>query len=250
MQGVGRAESKEAASTGGAKGSKSDIHQQSTNGRKAIRSMAIAVVAYAPLPLLIYLGTRQMSTYIFVAVWQVLSAALYVLIRQARRNKGQNSSSWIIIDDIKRIKPKYLGWEVLFSLYWLAFALAITLVEPVVATVIFEFWPVLFGVLTLSLWWQELINKKDEKKEQETTSRGLMLVLLFVGAVSVGFAVLSDAGELLEWSNTAIAGVGMALLATLLTVGSTAVHQLMGRHPKQPPPPPQTFKRCLCFGNI
>ena len=155
--------------------SQADTQRPST-ARRAVPWMAMATLGYALLPLIIWFGVRDMSPFTFVALWYVVSfiwqgvfrqvpALLQERREQQQRDRGQlvgrgetvsrttsrrDRSRFVIFDDLRKVKPKYLLISAASWLRWLLFALAVTLVEPVIATVVFEFWPVVFGLLTLT----------------------------------------------------------------------------------------------------
>ena len=105
------------------------------------------------------------------------------------------------------------------------FALAVTLVEPVIATIVFEFWPVVFGFLTLTPIWHGKMLKGDRANK---VGLGWMLMMLFVGGIGVSLVVLSDA-ESLNWSATDTVGILLAVLAALFTALVAATTQMLGK---------------------
>ena len=112
----------------------------------------------------------------------------------------------------------------MFSLGWLWFAVAVTLVEPVVATVLFECWPILFGLFTLSKLWRGAMLEGEPRTTAGTTR---MLTLLVVGASGVSLAVLSDTTTV-GWTATSAVGVLVAVLGASWAALATATAQMMG----------------------
>ena len=186
---------------------------EQTVARRAVRWMLLAVLSYALLPLIVWAGVRDMSPFTFVAVWYALSAAFQATLRQAqtRLSRQQSRKRLTIVDDLRSVKPRYFWLSAATRLEYLWFALAVTLVEPVVATVVFEFWPVVFGLLTLAPIWRDRMLEGGRATKGEL---GKMLIMLLIGGVGVSLAVLSDTGSL-GWSSAAVVGVLLAFLSTL-----------------------------------
>ena len=110
--------------------------QTSTHGPKVARHavlwMLAATLGYAVLPLIIWFGVRDMSPFTFVAFWYVVSVACQALLRQGqvqfreRRDqqlRGQpngrsetqpqtterrDRSRFVIFDDLRKVKLRYL----------------------------------------------------------------------------------------------------------------------------------------------
>ena len=224
---------------------------------RAVLWMIAATLGSALLPLIVWRGVRDMSPYTFVALMYVANAACHALYRQARfllrerhrrhpedqsqpdrpsetRRHNINQSSrrrLVIFDDLAVVKRGYLWLTAAFRIDWLMFALAITLVEPVVATIVFEFWPVVFGFLTLTPIWY---NKMLEGDRTNKVALGRMLTMLFVGGIGVSLVVLSDA-ESLNWSATDTVGILLAVLSTLFTALVAATTQMLGKVQLDPP---------------
>ena len=117
-----------------------------------------------------------------------------------------------------------------------------TLVAPVIATVVFEFWPVVFGLLTLTRFWRRIML------EGAPPAKGVlarMLVMLFVGGVGVSLAVLSDTSSL-GWSSTAIIGVGLAVLSTFGHALSAITSQMVGVDQRDP----DAGEQVVVFGSV
>ena len=57
--------------------------------RRAVRWMLAATLGYALLPLIIWFGVRDMSPFVFVALWYVVSAGCQALIRQLQVRFGE-----------------------------------------------------------------------------------------------------------------------------------------------------------------
>lgn len=205
--------------------------------------MLVASLGYMPLPLFIWAGARHMSLFLFVALWQAATLPIYAVFRQVQRNRqigkdtkwiaNQTSSdeappAWArvaLTSDLIQIKPKYLAWGVVFGgTNWLLFALALTLVDPIVATLINESWPVLFAIATLTAYWRKrMLNGKNEGG-----SISSMLALLAIGGLGCALAVASEAGTL-AWAQVISVGMIVAVLAALVTALSIVVNQLMGK---------------------
>ena len=197
----------------------------SHEARKATLWMLGAVAGYMPLPLIVWAGVRDMSPYLFVALWYAARPALHALLRQKMRGRNQGGGRRLaIVEDLESSKPGYLLLETALKVEYLLFAIAITLVEPVVATVVFEFWPVIFALLTLTKYWRE---KMLDGASKEAGSTATMLMLLVVGGIGVSFAVLSDTGTA-GWSLDALLGLVLAAAAAFCTASTVMTAQLMG----------------------
>ena len=224
--------------------------------RRAVWWMVAAVVGYAVLPLLTWFGVRDMSPFVFVAVWYVVSAVCQTLLRQvqARFEEGQDhqsqqgqgqaglappscrrgteaqTSDWcdrrrlVIFDVLRRVKLRYFLVAAATNLQWLLFAFAVTLVVPVTATVVFEFWPVVFGLLTLARFWRRIML---DGAPPANGAFARMLLLLFVGGVGVSLVVLSGTSSL-GWSSTTVIGLVLAVLSVFGHALSATASQMMG----------------------
>ena len=218
--------------------------------------MIAATLGSALLPLIVWRGVRDMSPYSFVALMYVANAACHALSRQARfllserirhtkaqsqpnrpnetRRHHTNRSSCrrlVMLNDLAAVKRWYLWLAAAFRIDWLMFALAVTLVEPVAATIVFEFWPVVFGFLTLTPIWH---GKMLEGDRADTVALSRMLVMLFVGGIGVSLVVLSDT-ESLNWSTTDTVGMLLAVLSTVFTALVAAMTQMLGKVQIDPP---------------
>ena len=213
--------------------------------------MLLAVLGYALLPLIIWRGVRDMSPFTFVMVWYVVSAACQAFSRHVRdllqgrreqqpgdqnlpdrpsengaaNHRPDGRTRVVIFDDLAAVKPRYLWSLAAMKMEYVFFALAITLVEPVIATVVFEFWPVIFGLLTLSPnWYDKMLGGGRANKG----ALARMLMMLVVGGAGVSLTVMSDTGSA-ESSSKAVLGVLLAVLATLFAALATATSQMLGK---------------------
>ncbi len=200
--------------------------------------MLAAVVGYALLPLLIWLGTREMSVWVFVAVWHASRGGLWLGITQAGFLKTEDcrrdmsSGGVVMFEDLKVIKIRYLIADIVCSLEWVLFAAALTLADPSVATVVYELWAILFALLTFSSYWRQYGLKENESQQPPTESKSrllMMLVMLALGIVGVALVVFSNNEEgLLGWDQRALLGLLLAVLAAVFAAISTMIDQLMG----------------------
>ena len=200
--------------------------------------MLVAVAGFALLPLLIWLGTRDMSVWVFVGMWYALRGTFWLGIAQigfprtADRRRDIASGGVVMLKDLKVIKVKYLIADIVCSLEWIIFAAALTLADPSVVTVVFELWPILFALLTFSSYWRRygLKENKNQQSNKESESRvSMMMVMLVVGAVGTTLVVLSDSEEgLFGWDQRALLGLLLAVLAAVFAAISTMIDQLMG----------------------
>lgn len=205
-----------------------EISERTSNrqmARRAMLWMLGAIAGYMLLPLIVWAGVRDMSPYLFVAVWYVSAAVFQSVLRQAQDRKRRGRKRLAIAEDLAVVRRSYIWMTALLSLHWLMFTLAVTLVEPVVATVIFESWPVLYGLLTLTGVWRSKMLQEESARASGSTTR--LLMLLVVGAVGVSFAVLSDTG-VSDWGPTAAGGVLLAFLSALLAASHGIALQMMG----------------------
>ena len=212
-----------------------------------------------------------MSAFTFVSFMYLVRAAFHALLREGRalrherredhsqpnrrrktklRTINRPGRRWLaVFDDLAVVKPVYLWLVALFILDFLLFALAITLIEPVIATVIFEFWPVIFGLLTLTpIWYRKLLRSGQAAKparerraqSEESDSNSLdkstlprMMIMLVVGGIGVSLAVLSDV-DTLDWSATDSLGILLAVMSTLFTALAIATIQILGKDQRDP----------------
>ena len=202
--------------------------------------MTAAVVAYSTLPVFIWAGTRDMSPWLFVAVWYAARVPFWVALAQtgwpktAERNNDLEAGGLAVLKDFKVIRLQYLAPTAVCTFQWALFAWAVTLVDPSVVTVVFEAWPVLFGLLTLTTYWNVRVfdgsKGPQESEEQPALSRvSTMLVLLTVGAAGVALVVLSDnEGGLSAWTLQAWFGLLLGIAAAVLAAAHVMFTQLMG----------------------
>ena len=129
----------------------------------------------------------------------------------------------------RTIKPVYIIGAVAGRMGWLLFAASLTLSEPVVTTIVFEFWPVFFAVFTLSRFWRALMFDGQRVQRSEASRT---LLLLAVGGVGVSLTVLSDASAA-TWSVSDFWGVLFAVLSAVAAAGGGIVEQMMPVDPKR-----------------
>ena len=181
-----------------------------------------AVGGYMVLPLIIWAGVRGMSPYLFVAAWYTTGAGMHALLRQCQ--DGRRPRRFRIVDDLAAAKPRYLWLAAAFKFEWLLFAVAVTLAEPVVATIVFETGPIFFGLLTLTRRWRERMLGCVARR---SGSVGAMLVLMLVGAFGVALAVLSDTGTP-AWTVAVTVGALLALCSAFCSATVDVSLQMMG----------------------
>ncbi len=208
--------------------------------------MLAAVAGYASLPLLIWAGTRDMSPLLFVSMWYVVAAVFWLGLAQTGfpktkdRDKDLRTGRVAMFEDLKVIRFKYFAGNLPGGLAWLLFAMAVTFSDPSVVTVVFEVWPVLFALFTLTTFWRvrglnEDKNQQDNKKLERQTS--MMLVMLSVGAAGVSLVVLSDnEGGLSAWTQKSWLGLLFASLASVLLAVAEIAIQFMGADQRQETP--------------
>lgn len=119
-----------------------------------------------------------------------------------------------LLSDVAKIKPQYFLWMFVFCSDWLLLVIAMTLIEPVMATVISEFWPALFGLWTLTPYWR---NKMLGGKRGESSTLG-MLLLLIIGGVGVSLVLLSDTGTIDLLDFAIVGGVLIAFMSAFFGV--------------------------------
>jgi len=202
--------------------------------------MLAAVAGYSLLPLIIWAGTLDMSPWLFVAVWYAARVPFWVALAQTGWPKTEKRSSDLkagrlaALEDFKVIRLRYLVPLAVCTFQWALFAWAVTLVDPSVVTVMFEAWPVFFGLLTLTTYWNKRAfdgpNEPQGSEEQPASSRvSTMLVMLTVGAAGVALVVLSDnEGGLSAWTLQAWFGLLLGIAAAVLAAAHGIFAQLMG----------------------
>ncbi len=197
--------------------------------------MLAAVALFSAQPLLTYTAVQDMSPWLFTAIWYGSRAVLHGGVRQiTARRAGQGNPKVVMLADLRAAQKKFVCLLVLFQLSWPLFAVAATLADPAILTVIFEAWPLLFGVITVSAMWGRLMLDTESGTDPVGISREIsgisaMLVMLAVGSVGVALVIFSDTTNL-EWSKTTLWGVLLALAAAACTAASTAVAQVTGKH--------------------
>ncbi len=229
--------------------------------------MLAAVAGFASLPVLIWAGTRELSPWLFVALWYVARAAVWTGLAQTGvpktkqrlkdREADMKAGRVAMAADFKVIKFEYLVVQAFSGFSWLLFAIAVTLSDPSVVTVAFEFWPVLFALFTLTSFWDKRGLKESENQQgrEAPASRirmmlvmlvldrspahqsllppasriRMMLVMLVVGAAGVALVVVSEnEGGLSAWTQRAWLGLLLAVVAAASTAAASINAQLMG----------------------
>lgn len=221
--------------------------------------MILAALCYAPLPLFVWVGVQGMSPWLFTAVWYLTFVAMQTVIAERRRvtsasnratcsnlpsqSRGRRRSSLRerlrrlrIIDDFRAAKSRYVVMVTLFKLEWPLFAAALAFVDPTVVTVVFEMWPVWFGLICLRRRSAGSVGTEPgsrlEPNEASVSGRHgalQVLLMLVIGAIAVSFAVLSDEGSLaLSWASGSALGLLIAVTAAVFAAGATAAQQQMG----------------------
>ena len=194
--------------------------------------MLVAVVGFASLPVFIWAGTRDMSPWLFVAVWFGLAGVMLAVGREFTASKlGQDDSRLVVVADLRAAKPSLVGFLVLGRAQWPLFAVAVTFADPAVVTVVFDAWPVLFGLITVSGLWRRLMldNKDQSASDSERVGVAPMLTLLIIGSVGVALVVLSDVEELVWGGEGTLWGVLLAVAAMLSAGFDPALSQAAGK---------------------
>ena len=172
-----------------------------------------------------------MSLWLFVAVQYSVRGVLhfvFVQIQQAFRvgDAKADRRGVAMLEDLRAAKGGYLVTAVVGNLTWLLFAAALSLTDPSVATVVFEFWPIFFGLYTMTGFWR---NKMLDDAEREDRRLGSMLVLLVVGSVGVALVVFSNQeAALSDWTLESALGVLLALAAGALSAAADINAAVMG----------------------
>ncbi len=178
-----------------------------------------------------------MSLWLFVAVQYAVRGSLHLGFVQWQAGVGVGDAKAdrrgvAMLEDLRATKPGYLAAAVVGNLTWLLFAAALTLTDPSVATVVFEFWPVFFGLYTLTGFWR---NRMLSASEREDRRLGSMLIMLIVGSAGVALVVFSDQEVgLSNWTLTAALGVVLALAAGALAAAADANATIMGADQRDP----------------
>ena len=201
-----------------------------TAKRSAIVWMLGAVSGYALLPTMVWAGVQDMSMWLFAAVWYVAYTMLYATARQITADHSERRDGWLVmLADLRATKPVLVGLLTLFQMAWLLFAAAIVLADPSVVTVIFESWPMWFGLITVSKAWREwMLDGNEPDLNDQRSGLAPMLIMLAVGVASVALVVFSDA-ESLTWSQQAPFGLLLAGVAALAAAAGAATQQAIGK---------------------
>lgn len=192
--------------------------------------MVAAALLNAPLPLLAYAATDRMSAVPVAAVWYLAYAALFVVRGGGQRIGGLSEAQSVSeartvpvsaadkmlapLRDLRLVKFRYFVSVVALASCWPLFAAALRLADPAVATVIYEFWPVLFALFTLTAFWKTRAGGHNQGRIRRP---GEMLVLLTIAGCGVMLAALSDS-ELSGGDSGNLPVVGM-LLALVAAIG-------------------------------
>ncbi len=204
--------------------------------------MLAAVVGFASLPVLIWAGTRDLSPWLFAALWYVARAAVWSVLVQTGfpktkerlkdRERDKKARRVSIVADLKVIKFGYLIAQAFCGFSGLLFAVAITLSNPSVVTIAFEFWPVFFALLTTtSFWGQRGLKESDSQLENDESGNRIfsMLVMLVIGAAAVALVVISDNQDgLSAWTQRDWLGLLLAVVAAFSIAAGSMNSNLMG----------------------
>ena len=196
--------------------------------REPLRYMAAAVAGYAVLPWLVWLGVRDISLWWFATFWYVAYGMSYVTVRQLTADSDDRAAGRLVMwRDVRAARPALVGLLTVSQLSWLLFAAAVTFADPSVVTVIFESWPLLFGLITVSRIWRRHMTPQASDRPQRSTASTLLM--LAVGVAGVALAVLSDA-EPAAWSQRASFGLLLACVAAFAAAAGAAAQQAVGKH--------------------
>ncbi len=105
-------------------------------------------------------------------------------------------------------KLRYRLLSLIFRVDWLLFALALTLIQPAVATIVVEFWPIMFVLLNL------VFDPSKDKSKSRIKNHAGPVVLMILGALAVAMVIISEQGAI-ERANFLNLGVGVAILSGL-----------------------------------
>ena len=201
--------------------------------------MCAAACGFALMPLLLWLGTLNMSLWIFVGMWYLTRGGLWFGVRQTD-HKDTSSGGIVLLEDLKLIRPRYLFLEAVWSCRWVFFVGALTLADPSVVTVVNEAWVPLFGLLTLTSYWRQYALQENESSEtlRSSNSRPLLMVtMLAFGTASAALVVFSENEDTyFVEDQQALLGLLLAVISAVWGATSTMGDQLMGLDPKKSPP--------------
>ena len=195
---------------------------------KAVVWMLGAVCGYAFLPLLLWAGVQELSPWVFVSMWYIAYGLLHATLRQITASVDDRDERHLVLwGDLRAIKPMLLALLAVCQVSWVLFAVAVTLADPSIVTVIFESWPMLFGFITVTSMWQKWMLDGHPQQVNGRRDWLFMLVMMALGAVGVGLVIVSDTVSL-AWSKDAPFGMMLAGVAALAGTLGAATQQATG----------------------
>lgn len=206
--------------------------------------MLLATFVYAPTPYLVWKGSQHLDWWLFVGTWYLLFLAAHLGTRALAtgelfaftRDVFGPSNKLAISEEMETrncavtLKMCRRPWPIftvglLMRGSWFLFAAAALLVDPLIVTIIFELWPVLYGLIELSNRYRRRIGKSTRAGYEVQRTLGPLLAAF----VAVGLAIWSSSQHSISWMRASTIGIALAAVATTLAAGSTATFRALGK---------------------
>ncbi len=189
--------------------------------------MLCATLFVSPVPLLVSYASEDAGPTIVVALMYIVQLPILASVSRYRfqgkrkrlwRNPNSASISSgiganrlpVVLQLWLATKWRYRLAALLFGLDGLLFTYSLILIEPAVATIIFEFWPVIFVVVLL------LSSQSKDNINPQLGNNTETIILMILGSLAIFLVIISEQ-DTIEIANFYDFGIGLAFLSSLAT---------------------------------
>ena len=208
--------------------------------------MAAAVPLYGAIPFLLDQAGGDGFSLGAVGVWFAAFAVLLAgfvavagekpgSVRHGRRGLLSVSRRSVSVFGwtLRAVPLRYVAASMVCVFQWPLFSLAAQRIDISVATVVYEFHPLLFAAMVAGPWFAARSRRLDVRDAaagpQPAQGRWAeTLAMLLLGGIGVALTTLSDQGQIPEWGSRLATGFGLAIAAALLAAASSVVSTLTG----------------------
>ncbi len=177
--------------------------------------MCAAVLFYAPIPLLLAFASESIDIVVAAALMYLVQLPIFAGYHWAshyfKRVPFGTVQPLEVIHLWSATKWRYRLPSMVFAVDWLLYAFALSLLEPAVVVVVYEFWPVFFLVIAI------VVDRITGERNCETSSNARTVSLMLLGAVGVGLAVVSEGGV---WAFSSFLNFGVTVALTSSLFGA------------------------------
>lgn len=199
--------------------------------------MAVSVVFHFPIALLTVYATRTVNVWFVAGVWYIAYSLVMAAAVQMRKSPGLPAGKIQVLHDIRHIRPMYFPYILFGNMDWALFALAASLSDPLIPTVLFETWPVAVAIGTMLPAWRHVGPRPSARTAPP------MLALLVVASIAAAFVISSVADPQQTSQAHSAFGLTVSVLAPVATAAGVLATMIASARPRSSPAPTATEER-------